>query len=327
MAWRMMNKWRQLKQAVAKLHQVDYSLLDEKLLDQSSLQQLRDWALENSQIATPTYPRMRQSYGEQESQKLGQGLEFEHSRLYRPGDERKHVNWRVSAKMQELHVKQFNEFQQSQVHILVDSFGSMRFGTRCRTKLAQAIRTALYIAHSVTIRHSQVYAELVGVKSCSRADYNSMEPYLNRAYPPQSRPAADDMAAYWLESLSANASGNRLVVMISDFQFIAELDSTAWQRLNRVMQNSAVIAIQILDPIEQQLPDGGIYAITANDGLDSREFDLSNKKLREKYSDNVNEFFNLIESRLRTACLHSLILQADEDRIDAQLHEPLINYI
>jgi len=323
----MKEKWRQLKQALTHLQQVDYTLLGKKLLDDKTLQQLRDWALENSLNATPSLPRIRQSYGEQESQRLGQGLEFEHSRLYRPGDERKHVNWRLSAKMQELHVKQFNEFQQSQVHILIDGFNSMRFGTRCRTKLAQAIRAALYIAHSVKIRHSQVFAELVDAQGDMRVDYDSMESYLNRAYPPQTNPVSRNSAACWLARLGANPSNNHLTVLISDFHFIATSDISCWQGLSQALQNSAVIAIQILDPSEQQLPDSGIYAITANDEIDSREYDLSNKTLRENYADSVNDFYSLINDRLRLTCLHTLKLQSDDDRIDAQLHEPLINYI
>lgn len=323
----MKEKWQQLKQALTRLHQVDYTLLEKKLLDARELQQLRDWAFENSLNATPSLPRLRQSYGEQESQRLGQGLEFEHSRLYRPGDERKHVNWRLSAKMQQLHVKQFNEFQQSQVHILIDGFNSMRFGTRCRTKLAQAIRAALYIAHSVKIRHSQVFAELVDAQGDLRVDYDSMESYLNSAYPPQTNPVSSNRAECWQARLGANPSNNHLTVLISDFHFIATSDNNCWQGLSQALQNNAVIAIQVIDPIEQQLPDMGVYTITANDGFDSREYDLSNRTLRENYSDKVSDFYHLINDRLRLTCLHTLKLQSNDDRIDAQLHEPLINYI
>jgi len=326
----MNNLWRSAKNQLKRLLNVDYTALNNPVLRAQELQQLRHWAMENNRNISPSQARLRQSFGEQESQKLGHGLDFENSRLYLPGDDRKNINWRLSARAQELHVKQFNEFQQSKVFIFIDNVSSMSFGTRRRTKIAQAIRAALYIAHSANIRHCQVNAIVVEPRHSANvlgADYDDIENYVNRAYPPQRPLTASDCAAVWEDSFIANDCGNHLLVAISDFHFLGASDENICKHFNRALHAGAAVAVQITDPIERELPRKGVYTLSAANGVDAKEYDMSNPELQQNYKQSISHFFKEIDDRLRLTFMHTIKLQTSDERIDALLQDRLVQFI
>lgn len=65
--------------------------------------------------------------GDQRSTEVGEGLTFSEHRQYTPGDDTRSIDWRVSARTQELYVKQFEAERNLTVHVLVDASASMDF--------------------------------------------------------------------------------------------------------------------------------------------------------------------------------------------------------
>jgi uncharacterized protein (DUF58 family) len=72
--------------------------------------------------------------GQYHSAFKGQGMEFADVRLYQPGDDYRTIDWRVSSRTGQLHVKQFHEERQRTLVFAVDVSGSLRFGTVGRLK-------------------------------------------------------------------------------------------------------------------------------------------------------------------------------------------------
>src|SRR5262245_15993391 len=64
----------------------------------------------------------------------GLGIEFSDVREYSPGDDVRLIDWRVSARTQQLHVKQMTEERERSVLVVLDTSGSLAFGTVRRTK-------------------------------------------------------------------------------------------------------------------------------------------------------------------------------------------------
>ncbi|WP_213157077.1 DUF58 domain-containing protein [Parachlamydia sp. AcF125] len=60
----------------------------------------------------------------------GKGMEFEEVREYQPGDEIRHIDWNVTARMSHLYVKNFKEEREITVFLLVDISASSRFGSQ-----------------------------------------------------------------------------------------------------------------------------------------------------------------------------------------------------
>jgi uncharacterized protein (DUF58 family) len=87
--------------------------------------------------------------GQYHSAFKGHGMEFNDVRLYQPGDDYRSIDWRVTSRTGELHVKQFDEERQQTLLFAVDVSASLRFGTAGRLKseaLAEAVALLAFSA-------------------------------------------------------------------------------------------------------------------------------------------------------------------------------------
>ena len=83
------------------------------------------------------------SRGERRSKKLGTGLEFADHRRYSPGDDFKHIDWNVYARMGKLLVRLFEEEEDLYVYIMVDTSESMAVGDKEKFNYARKLAAAL----------------------------------------------------------------------------------------------------------------------------------------------------------------------------------------
>src|SRR5699024_3194729 len=86
----------------------------------------------------------------------GRGMDYLESRAYQPGDDVRHLDWRLTARSGRLHTKVFQEEGEQRVMLLLDSRASMRFGTRERFKSVQAARAMALAAWHVAQAGGQV---------------------------------------------------------------------------------------------------------------------------------------------------------------------------
>ncbi len=106
----------------------------------------------------------------------GRGIVFSEVRPYAPGDEVRTIDWNVSARTGQLHVKRFVEERELTVMILCDLSASADFGSGARTKaevaaeIAGAARRALGgTAHGTSILSSTLETTFSGVSSSASA--------------------------------------------------------------------------------------------------------------------------------------------------------------
>ena len=76
------------------------------------------------------------------SRMRGRGLNFEEIRDYRPGDDVRSIDWKVTARLQKPHVRVFNEERDRQALLVVDQRLSMFFGSRLAMKSVTAAEAA-----------------------------------------------------------------------------------------------------------------------------------------------------------------------------------------
>jgi uncharacterized protein (DUF58 family) len=86
----------------------------------------------------------------------GRGMDFAEVRPYAPGDEVRAIDWNVSARTGQLHVKRFVEERELTVVILCDRSGSTDFGSRERTKAERAAELAALLALSAVANGDRV---------------------------------------------------------------------------------------------------------------------------------------------------------------------------
>jgi len=84
--------------------------------------------------------------GEHEAQSTGEGLVFRDFKAYVPGDDFRHIDWRIYARTDKFYIRRFENERNLTVHILVDSSASMNFGSAKQTKFEYAAMVGLGFA-------------------------------------------------------------------------------------------------------------------------------------------------------------------------------------
>ena len=212
---------------------------------------------------------------------LGRGLDLEKVRAYSPGDDIRAMDWRVTARTGKPHVKVYREERQRVMALLVQTSGSMLFGSSGTTKLAQAARMAALLAFTVQRRRERVSVLLPGdlggveIPPCSPRD--AMWRMLDFLA------AGDREAGHSLlwERRLASMPGGRTVVIISDF---IGWDDENWQGLRYAAMRHRVSAIQVYDPRECTMPDMGLARMSAPDGSSPFLINTGHRRAREKFA-------------------------------------------
>jgi len=115
------------------------------LLDEKQINELITAGM-SLPLASSSYTVMSGKAGEMISTQQGSGMDFDDLRHFQVGDDHKHIDWRASARSQKTLLRSyFGEYDQP-VFFVIDRLASMRFGSRKRLKVAQAVRLSLWLS-------------------------------------------------------------------------------------------------------------------------------------------------------------------------------------
>ena len=114
------------------------------------------------------------SFGQEESVFHGAGLEYAQSRLYVAGDPVKFIDWKVSARVGKLFIKEFQEPKQIPLYLLLDTSASMCVSSQTLSKYAWGVRIAAGIALA-----AQANMTPVGLLGCGARELH-VRPTLSR---------------------------------------------------------------------------------------------------------------------------------------------------
>jgi uncharacterized protein (DUF58 family) len=222
--------------------------------------------------------------GDFRSHGLGAGVELAQVREYVPGDDVRRIDWNVTARTQVPHVREFVAERVLTTWLVLDASASMTFGTADRRKYDVAEGVALAIGHVAT-RHGNalgVYLfgdaeERVTRPAQGRAGLLALLLALRLQPPPAGRPASLGAA---IRQVDRVAGRGRLVVLVSDFRGARDWD----QPLLELCGRHEVVAIEIRDPREQELPDvGELWLVDPETGRQLRA-DTRSRRLRERFA-------------------------------------------
>jgi uncharacterized protein (DUF58 family) len=259
-----------------------------------------------------------QTPGQHRSPFRGHGLEFDSVREYVAGDDIRHIDWRVTARMGAPHLKILREERERQRMIVVDMNAVMRFGTKKTFKSVQAAHIASWLGWQGLSENDRVGACLYGdvpngiqffSPMRTSSSFCSILQSLSEA-PKESHLISCEQV---LEPLARSIKSGSLVYFISDFM---EIPSKAL--LSRIAKKSEVIFIALHDPMDKSLYPYGSLGFSAA-GSAPLFIDTSNNKARLSYEEDWN---------LRRKSLYSLaadlkvtILElSTESNIASELH-------
>ncbi|TNE48302.1 MAG: DUF58 domain-containing protein [Deltaproteobacteria bacterium] len=196
----------------------------------------------------------------------GRGMDFSEVRPYQPGDEIRWIDWNVSARMDDIYVKQFVEERERTVLLVWDASPSMLLGSHWRSKQELGAEVCMILAMSALANNDRVgllmysggwvvryvkpqrgrthlmrlVREILSYEGKDEANLSSTED-VDPALPAGPR---DNV----FEFLNRVAPRHSILFFLSDF---LEMDESArWQRLS---QRCEVIPLLLRDPVESSL--------------------------------------------------------------------------
>jgi uncharacterized protein (DUF58 family) len=254
----------------------------------------------------------------------GPGSEFGDSRVYVPGeDDVRRMDWAVTARTAVPHVRDLIADRELETWALVDLSPSMDFGTADLDKrdLAVAAVGAIgFLAGRIGDRFGLFalhdgYVHRMPART-GRPALHGMLHALMDAPPSRAVPDAPDLAE-GIDVLAAARRKRGMRVVVSDFiDQHPTLDPGAerpWERpLRRLAGRHQVLAVEIIDPREMELPAIGTVAFTDPETGRTREVHLS-PRLRERYAEAAAAQRDATRAALRRCEVAHMVLRTDRD--------------
>jgi len=220
--------------------------------------------------------------GDYRSTLHGDGTELAQVRPYVPGDDVRQIDWNVTARTLEPHVRVHLAERVLVTWLVLDASPSMAFGTADRQKADVAEGVAIAVGHVATRRGNRLGAVTFG-----DAEPRSVPPRQGRVgllgllatLRSESGEGTGSLAEA-IDRVGALARQRALVALVSDFR--GPLD---WRRpLLALAGRHDVVAVEIRDPREQELPNmGELWLVDPETGRQLR-VDTRSAKLRARFA-------------------------------------------
>jgi len=297
--------------------------IDHPLVDNAELQNLYQRAHAASAHHPPRLLEQQQA-GDVASRYRGSGMDYEESRLYQAGDEPRFINWRLTARTGEPHIKKFREERRPSVFIWLDHRQNMRFGTRVRLKAAQTTRLAALIAFAAMQQGWAVSGLRVDEQTHwfpLSTDATSIWQFVREcsaACPP--RQVRDEPSLLTLlPLLQSQLIRGTHVYLISDF---IDLEQACKPTLLPLVQRHPIFALQILDPVELALPNAGTLHLQGITGEEAQVVDLSNANLRARFATQAEKKHAETQRYLQELGCHYTQLLTDNEHLETLIPLP-----
>jgi uncharacterized protein (DUF58 family) len=303
------------------------------LIPREILKKIRLLELRTNRLVTETLA------GRYHSVFKGQGMNFEEVREYQPGDDVRSIDWNVTARMNHPFVKKFVEERELTLILVVDLSGSGLFGSVEQSKRELAAEIASVLAFSA-IRNN----DKVGLILFTDEVEKFIPPRKGRRhvlrvvreilfYEPKRRGTDLNRA---LEFLGRVVSRRSIVVVLSDFlgqSHPTRADIVAHLRRHVVLSESLaqaslialrqanrrhdVVAVQILDRFELELPALGYLVLKDAESEEVMEINTGDERKRRAFAERQAQFRKELERLLQSAGIDSIQLRTDQPYVAA----------
>jgi uncharacterized protein (DUF58 family) len=249
----------------------------------------------------------------------GHGTELGEARPYQPGDDVRRIDWSVTARTNEPHVRDTVADRELETTIVIDLSGSMAFGTVEHEKRDLAVAAAGAVGLLASRGGNRTGAILLEGEDRTRFPARSgrrhLQGILFRMMESDRGAGATDLGA-GLRETDRVARRRGLVVVISDF-----LDAGEWQRPLAVLsRRHDTLCIEVLDPRELELPNMGSITLVDPETGRKRWADTGSASLRERFRRAAGEQRSDIGRRIRAAGANHLALRTDRDWVADLVH-------
>ncbi|WP_066366559.1 DUF58 domain-containing protein [Herbidospora mongoliensis] len=240
----------------------------------------------------------------------GAGIDFTDLRGYLPEDDVRHIDWNVTARLDEPFVRLYTEDREMTAWLVVDRSASMRAGkTRAATELAVSIARIVSRGGNKigAILYDTTEHRLIPPRS-GRDQVLRITKDLMRE-PARSKTVTD--LAGMLRLAAASIRQRSLVVVMSDF-----IGDPGWEKpLGMLTHRHEVVVVRIVDPAELELPDLGLIVVEDAETGEQLLVDSSDPLLRDRLAAQVSARETELAAAMRRAGVDAHHVTTDHDLV------------
>ena len=254
----------------------------------------------------------------------GGGLDLADLREYQHGDDVRHIDWNVTARLQVPHVRQYTEDRELSAWFLLDLSGSVDFGSNDRTKLAVSQGFVAMVSRLLTRHGNRVGAMFYGQGAPGQASAvlpprvgrNQVLQLITRMRQRPPRVAGQQtVLGDLLQRAGALIKRRSLVFVVSDF-----ISEPGWaEPLARLAQRHEVLAVRLYDAAEMTLTDVGLITLEDAESGEQVLVDTQAPGFRERFEALASEHEAALRDALTRAGVDTLELATDDDLMAALL--------
>lgn len=255
--------------------------------------------------------------GQYRSAFKGRGMAFSEVREYYVGDDVRDIDWNVTARYAQPHVKVFEEERELTIMLLVDVSHSLDFGSTSETKRDLVATIAATIAFACIHNNDRVglmlYTDRVERYIPAGQGRKHVLQLIREilTYRPERHSTQISSS---LEMLSRVVKKRCSAFIVSDF--ITDEPTPAERALiQRTARRHDLLAIRVVDRRDYDLSAMGLTLVHDLDTGASRYVDTSSARLREQYASNYTAFATEWERLMRESGIDHAIAETGEDII------------
>jgi uncharacterized protein (DUF58 family) len=250
----------------------------------------------------------------------GYGLDFADLREYGYGDDVRHIDWNVTARLQTPYMREYYEEREVAAWFLLDLSASVDFGSRQLRKQAVSAEFVSVLARILTRHGNRVgallYGDSVDTVIPARSGRRQVLHLLHRMIERPKRPqvAATDLREL-LRTAYRIAPRRSLIFVVSDF-----ISTPGWpEPLAHLAQRHDVVAVRVFDPLEMEIPDLGMLVVQDAETGEQLFVDTHDRAFRKRFEEAAKRREETMRSALRIAGVDALELSTEDDLVDAIL--------
>ena len=253
----------------------------------------------------------------------GHGVDLADLREYQHSDDVRHIDWNVTARLETPYVRVYNEERETSAWFLLDLTSSLDFGSGAVKKRAVAAELVGVLARMLSRHGNRVGAILysgrveavIPAGSGRRHVLHILHRMLETAERPAAKgaPPSETRLQELLQSAGHAIARRSLLFVVSDF-----ISAPGWDKpLAQLSQRHEVLAVRLVDPLEQELPDLGFITMQDAETGEQLFVDTNDRGFRKRFAALAKAREEGLHAAFGVAGVDVLELSTDDHLMDA----------
>jgi uncharacterized protein (DUF58 family) len=240
----------------------------------------------------------------------GFSVEFAEHREYAPGDDLKHIDWKVYGKTDRYYIKQYEEETNLAAHVILDASESMKYGSGEVSKLFYGQCVAASLAHLILNQRDSVGLATFDAEVRSFLPPSQHASHLKILVHELSKlePREKSRIGDVLHAVAERLRRKGLVILVSDL--LDDVQSVLHGLRHLRHQRHEVVVFHVLDKAELQFPFDRMTKLEGLEGLAPEIVDPV--AIRKAYLEELNDYLEQIRRGCRNNRIDYVLMDTSQ---------------